>query len=81
MKPMSTMYTQNAIVVASTKALYTCATLYPETTMSTKKNNVSNGDSVHKEYNDHNDCIDCTVHKAYRIYNVYNDYKDYTENN
>ena len=36
MRPMATMYTQDATVVASTKTLYTCATLYPETTMLTK---------------------------------------------
>ena len=37
MRPMATMYTQGAIIVVFTKALYTCATLYPEATMSTKK--------------------------------------------
>ena len=36
MRPMSTMYTQDATVVVFTKALYTCATLYSETTMLTK---------------------------------------------
>ena len=46
-----------------------------------KGNNVSNGDSVHKEYNDHNVCIGCTVYKTYRTYKVYNDYKDYNEIN
>ena len=37
MRPMATMYTQNAVVVVFTKALYTCATLYPKATMSTKE--------------------------------------------
>ena len=36
MRPMATMYTQGANVVVFTKALYTCVTLYPETTMLTK---------------------------------------------
>ena len=36
MRPMMTMYTQDAAVGASANALYTCATLYPETTMLTK---------------------------------------------
>ena len=33
---MATMYTQDAAIVVFTKALYTCATLYPETIMLTK---------------------------------------------
>ena len=36
MRPMATMYTQDAAIVVFTKALYTCATLYPETIMLTK---------------------------------------------
>lgn len=37
MRLMATMYTKDATVVVYAKALYTCATLYPEAKKSTKE--------------------------------------------